>query len=135
MNRFTLIVAPKVQEEITAQVLRIAADSVENAFKWEGRLRSAIEGVGDMPGYSVDEDATRRLGFQIRKYVFEGTYLIHYWVDDAAGIIKDYQFSPRRTSAACRRTMTETPTSTPQSNTPYPKNASSLNTADPPAGY
>jgi plasmid stabilization system protein ParE len=92
VKRFTLIIAPKVQEEITAQVLRIAQDSVENAIRWENRLRSAVEGIGNMPGYSFDEDATRRLGYPIRKYVFEGTYLIHYWVDDAAGIIKIINF-------------------------------------------
>ena len=38
-----------------------------------------------MPGHVVDEDASDRLGYTVRKKVFEGTYLIHYQVNEESG--------------------------------------------------
>ena len=92
MKRLKVIIPPRVQEQITVQVLRIAEDSIDNALAWEDRIGSAIEGIGDVPGNAVDEDASTRLGYQVRKNVFEGTYLIHYRVDDVAGIVRIVNF-------------------------------------------
>ena len=72
-----MIIPPIVQEQIRDQIRYIAQDSIHNALAWEDRLRRAIE-IGDMPGHAIDEDASDRLGFTIRKCVFEKTYLIHY---------------------------------------------------------
>jgi plasmid stabilization system protein ParE len=72
---------------IREQVRYIAERSVVNALAWESRLDAAIFGLADMPTYAVDEDASDRLGHAVRKLVFEGTYLVHYWLDEPAGII------------------------------------------------
>ncbi len=92
MKRLTIIIAPNVQEQITDQVLHIAQDSIDNALAWEDRLRVAIEGIGEMPGYAIDEDASDRLGYQVRKNIFEDTYLIHYCVDEAEGKVRIVNF-------------------------------------------
>ena len=92
MRRLTVVVAPGVQNQITAQVLHLAADSIDRALAWEDRLRKAIARVGDVPGYAVDEDATDRLGFTVHKTHFEGTYLIHFVVDAAAGVVRIVNF-------------------------------------------
>ena len=88
----TVIIAPVVQEQITAQMLHIAADSVDNALAWEDRLRGAIGKIGDVPGFAVDEAASDRLGFEVRKFVFEKTYLVHFTVDDDAGVVRVVNF-------------------------------------------
>lgn len=88
MKRRRVIIAPVAQDQIDAQVLHIAMDSIRNALAWEGRLRKAIADIGAMPGNAIDEDATDRLGYEVRKSVFENTYLIHYYVDDKADIVR-----------------------------------------------
>jgi plasmid stabilization system protein ParE len=92
MKRLAVVIAPVVGEQITAQVLRIAEDSIDNALAWEGRLRTAILAIGDAPGHAIDEAASDRLGVVIRKVVFEGTYLIHYVVDQPAGVVRIVNF-------------------------------------------
>ncbi|MDB5295235.1 MAG: hypothetical protein JWO31_1218 [Phycisphaerales bacterium] len=92
MRRLTVVIPPVVQEQITAQALHIAQDSIDHALAWENRLRVAIDGLGDLPGYAVDEDASDRLGYPVRKAVFERTYLIHFVVDDAAGAVRVVNF-------------------------------------------
>jgi plasmid stabilization system protein ParE len=82
VKRWKVVIPPVVQEQIRAQVLYIARDSIENALNWEDRLLKAIEKIGEMPGHARDEEATIRLGFAVQKDVFEGTYLIHYRTDD-----------------------------------------------------
>lgn len=92
MKRYRVIIPPTVQDQISEQTLHIAADSINNALAWEQRLRDAIERIGRTTGYAVDEAATDRLGFEVRKVVFEGTYLIHFCIDDAAGLVKIVNF-------------------------------------------
>lgn len=92
MKRYRVILPPTVKQQITAQVLYIAQDSVDHALAWEARLRVAIEAIGDMPGHAEDEDASARLGYTVRKYVFERTYLIHYRVDEAEGVVRIVNF-------------------------------------------
>lgn len=55
MKRLTVIIAPAVEDQITAHVFRIAADSVDNALAWEDRIRTAIDNIGDAPGLAIDE--------------------------------------------------------------------------------
>lgn len=31
---------------------------------------------------------SQRLGLTIHKFVFEGTYLVHFWLDETAGLIR-----------------------------------------------
>jgi plasmid stabilization system protein ParE len=92
VKRLTVVIAPVVQDQITAQVLHIAAHSVDNALAWEERLRAAIERIGQVPGSAVDQDASDRLGVEVRKTVFERTYLIHFQVDGAAGVVRVVNF-------------------------------------------
>lgn len=61
--------------------MHIAEDSVENAIEWEVRLAKAIKKIGEMAGHAIDEEASERLGYSIRKSVFEKTYLIHYRIN------------------------------------------------------
>ena len=88
MKRWLVDVPPLVENLITAQVLYIAEDSIENALAWEARLDAAVHSLADMPGLAIDEDASERLGLTIHKLVFEGTYLIHYWLDEAALVVR-----------------------------------------------
>jgi plasmid stabilization system protein ParE len=92
MKRWTVIVPPIVQEQIRVQTFYIATDSIDNALKWEDRLNKAIDRIGDMPVHAVDEAASNRLGYVIRKTTFEGTYLIHYQVNDAARTVRILNF-------------------------------------------
>ena len=92
MKRLKVIIAPVVQRQIEAQVLYIAKDSIDNALAWEDRLRIAIENIGTVPGHAIDEVATLRLGYPIRKSVFERTYLIHYRVDDLKQVVEIVNF-------------------------------------------
>lgn len=85
MKQFKVVVPDDVWDQISEQVLYIAQDSVDRALAWEVRLRAAIESLGFVHGYARDEDASARFNSDIRKYVFEGTYLIHYSVDNTAG--------------------------------------------------
>ena len=92
MKRHRLIVAPVVVEQIHAQVLFIARDSIENALAWEDRLRGAVMQLAEFSGYAVDEDASDRLGQSVRKLVFEGNYLVHFRVDELSCTIEVINF-------------------------------------------
>ena len=81
-----------MRDQITEQVFLIARDSIDNALAWESRLRTTIEEIGEIPSQAVDEDASDRLGYTVRKAVFEGTYLIHYWLDESAGVVRVINF-------------------------------------------
>ena len=88
MRRYTVDVTPGVEEQIGRQVLHIAEDSIGHALAWEGRLRTAINSLADVHGYAVDEDASDRAGGRVQKFTFEGTYLVHFIMDDAAGAVR-----------------------------------------------
>ena len=92
MKRMRVIIAPSVEGRITAQVLYIAEDSIDNALAWEERLRASILAIGEAPGHAVDEEAADRVGFPVRKVVFEGTYLIHFVVDESARAVRIANF-------------------------------------------
>ena len=87
MRTWKVIVASSVWDLITAQVLYIANHSVDNALDWEDRLRTAIFKLEDVTGYAVDETATSRSGSEIHKMVFEGTYLVHYSLNQMTGVV------------------------------------------------
>jgi plasmid stabilization system protein ParE len=82
----------EVREQIREQVLYIARDSIDHALAWEDRLAAAIEGLADFHGHTIDQDASARLGYPVQRLLFEGTYLIHYRVDDAAGEVRVVRF-------------------------------------------
>lgn len=92
MKRYRVTIAPVVVEQIRAQVLHVAADSIDNAFAWEDRLNQAIRNLGEMPGFAVDEEASARRGYSVRKYVFENTYPVHFAVDETAGVVQIVNF-------------------------------------------
>lgn len=92
MSSYRVVIPTIVQEQITEQLLHIAEDSVQNALAWEDRLRAAVESLSNTHGFAVDEPASERLGFTVRKLVFEKTYLIHFVVDDAAKIVRVVNF-------------------------------------------
>lgn len=73
-------------------MLYIAQDSIDNALAWEDRLRAAVNAIGRIPGQTIDEDASSRLGETIHKSVFEGTYLIHYRINAATDAIEVLNF-------------------------------------------
>lgn len=86
-GRLPVRVPRDVQTWIFNQVLYIANDSVDNALNWESRIRATLDTLGGFHGHAVGEDASDRSRRVLRKTVFEGTYLIHYHVDEAAGEI------------------------------------------------
>lgn len=93
MKRYGVVIPPIVQEQIRAQVLHIAQDSIDNALAWEDRLRSAIQSLGRLPGrHPVDEAASDRLGQTVHRLVFEQTYLVHYLVNDELAAIEIVNF-------------------------------------------
>ena len=82
MNQYRVIISPDVEEQIRAQVLYIARDSIDNALPREDRLRAGILHLGSLPtGFAIDEAASARLGQEVRKLVFDKTYLIFYRVN------------------------------------------------------
>jgi plasmid stabilization system protein ParE len=92
VKNYDLTIAPVVSHQIREQVFYIAQHSIDYALAWEDRLATAIQGLSDMPGYAVDEEASQRLGYEVRKYVFEGTYLVHFRVDEEASLIRVINF-------------------------------------------
>jgi plasmid stabilization system protein ParE len=88
VKRYRVIYAPGVGDQIDEQVMFIARDSVANALAWAGRLRAAIGGLSEVSGYAVDDDVSERLGYPVRKFVFERTYLVLFVVDDDAHIVR-----------------------------------------------
>lgn len=80
MKQRKVVIPPSVQDQITEQVLYIAEDSIDNALAWEDRLRAAILSLATNADYAVDEDASERIGVEIRRLVFERNYLVHYRV-------------------------------------------------------
>ena len=84
MKRLDVIVSTEVRRQISDMVFYIARDSIDNALAWESRLLATLDALGDAHGYAVDESASERVGFTVRKVVFEKTYLIHYRVTAAA---------------------------------------------------
>ena len=92
MKRLPVHVVPSAEDEILRQVLYIAQDSVDSALAWEDRLRAAIRNLGVFPGYAIDDDVSKELGYPVHKLVFEGTYLVHYHVNDAAGAMRVVRF-------------------------------------------
>jgi plasmid stabilization system protein ParE len=92
MKPLRLTIAPIVHSQIREQMFFIARDSIDNALAWEDRVRDAIKGLATFSGYAVDEDASDRLGYTLHRLVFERTYLIHFVIDDAAGVVKVVNF-------------------------------------------
>lgn len=92
MKRRRVIVAPIVHDQIRAQLLHIARDSIKNALAWEDRVRATIKKLSQYSGYAIDETASARLGYTLRKLVFEGTYLIHFVVEDNQRIVRVVNF-------------------------------------------
>jgi plasmid stabilization system protein ParE len=79
VKKFRIIIAPIVQDQIRTQVLYIARDSINSALAWESRLRSAVKNIAILPTRNpIDNAAPARIGQQIRKMVFERTYLLFY---------------------------------------------------------
>lgn len=92
MKRWTVILSELVQRQIDDQAMHIARHSIDNALAWEARLDAAVQGLANLPGYGVDEDASARLGYEVRKLVFEGTYLIHYRREEQGGVVQVINF-------------------------------------------
>jgi plasmid stabilization system protein ParE len=85
-------IVPEVLDDIRVQVRFIAQDSIDNALAWEDRIMAALAALADFHGHALDTDAGSRLGYPVRKLVFERTYLIHYHVDEAADLVRVVRF-------------------------------------------
>jgi plasmid stabilization system protein ParE len=88
VKRFQVVVPDFVWDQITEQVLYIAQESIDHALAWEVRLKAAILKLAELDGHTHAEEASDRLGCDVRKYVFEGTYLIHYELNEPSGRIE-----------------------------------------------
>jgi plasmid stabilization system protein ParE len=88
VTRLTVVIAAEVKWQIEDVMAFIANHSIDNALAWEARVIAAMRALGDFHGHAVNEEATERLGLELRKFAFEGTYVIHYRVDEAAGQVR-----------------------------------------------
>jgi len=87
MTRLPVIVTPNARSQITEIVWYIAEDSLNNGLAWEARLIATLDALGGFHGHAIDEDASERAGDQLRKVVFESTYLDHYHVDVGVAVV------------------------------------------------
>jgi plasmid stabilization system protein ParE len=70
---------------VEAQVRYIAVERMapENAGRWLVRLLAAVKTLENLPKrHRVDQRQTAATGTEIRRLVFERTYLLFYTVDD-----------------------------------------------------
>lgn len=88
MKRLTVILSRAAKDQIDDQTLYIADRSLMNAIKWAKRVSRAVDGLGGHWGHTVDEEASERCGFEVRRYAFEKNYLIFYSVNLQAGTIE-----------------------------------------------
>lgn len=93
MKRYHVIVPLKVENQIVTRVMQIAEDSWDNALKWDARIRTAIQRIGNEPhGYPVDPILSRQLDQTVRKYVFEQAYLLFFTIDEEKIVIVFAEF-------------------------------------------
>jgi plasmid stabilization system protein ParE len=92
VKRLKVSLSDDVKMQIREQVLYIASDSVDNALAWEDRLRAAINGLAAFSGHPIDENATPRVNAVVHKMVFERTYLVHYHINESAGVVEVVNF-------------------------------------------
>ncbi len=92
MKRLKVQITYAALQQIQTQVDFIARDSIENALAWEERLLIVIKNLADFHGHAIDEAARDRVGGTPHKTVFENTYLVHYEVNDTAGIVTVVNF-------------------------------------------
>jgi plasmid stabilization system protein ParE len=90
-SRAVEIVGP-VEGQVRDQFLYIAENSVDNALAWEERLRTTMAGLGEFAGDAIDEEASDRVGYRVRKRVFEGSYLIHYRIQEERNTVEVVNF-------------------------------------------
>jgi len=84
VKKYRVIVPPIVQNQIRTQASFIAQDSIANALAWEKRLRTAIEDLAMLPTRNaVDKLASRRIGQDVRKMVFDRIYLVFYRIRES----------------------------------------------------
>jgi plasmid stabilization system protein ParE len=88
MRRLAVEILPAVEASICEQVVYIAQDSIDRALAWEVRLRTMIEDLADFHGHAVDHATSRRLGEEVRKVVFEKTYLVYYRIRKVEGLVE-----------------------------------------------
>ena len=82
MKSLPIVLSLDAARQLDELVLYIAKDSFPNALAWEARITATLHALEDMHGHAIDEDASDRVHQQVRKTVFERTYLIHYRVTE-----------------------------------------------------
>jgi plasmid stabilization system protein ParE len=87
-----VVIRPIVREHIADPIRYIARHSIDNALKWDDRLQAVLNALGSFHGHAIDVEASRRAGYTVHKFVFEGTYLIHYRVDAALAQVEVVNF-------------------------------------------
>jgi plasmid stabilization system protein ParE len=89
VKRYRVTISPYILELIHSHTVYIARDSVANALAWEERLLDAIRAIADAPMASaIDQDGTERIGEEVRKIVFERTFLVHYRVNEQKRLVE-----------------------------------------------
>lgn len=85
MTRYTVELTDEAWAAIETQVRYIAVDrqAPENAARWSNRLLKAIDELETLPRrHPVNDAQTAEHGVEIRRMVFEKTYLIFYTLDE-----------------------------------------------------
>ena len=92
MRSYRVQLSPVVIQQIREQVFYIARVSIDRALQWEDRLQAAVQSLSTTHGHNVDDAMTRHAGIEVRKLVFEGTYIIHYHVNDCERLVEVLNF-------------------------------------------
>lgn len=92
MKRFSVRVTLETQSQVQSAALYIAAESIDRALAWEARVTLAMASLAEARGFAVDEPASAKYSLEVRRYVFERTYLIFYTVDETSGRVDVIEF-------------------------------------------
>jgi hypothetical protein len=59
VKKYQVDISPEARQAILEKMIYIANDSVDAAFIWEQRVVDAMQRLSTMPGFAIDEGASR----------------------------------------------------------------------------
>lgn len=95
MKRYQVHFADEAWQSIQAQVRCIAVENnaPENASRWLARVVDAVDALEQFPDrHGVDEAEPDLHGVELRRMVFERTYLVFYAIDEGRNCVNIVSF-------------------------------------------
>ena len=95
MTPYAVHFTDEAWESIQAQVRYVAIDNnaPENAARWLARLVETVDALQQMPGrHGLDEYQTQIHDIDVRRLIFERTYLLYYTIDEDHGRVNIVSF-------------------------------------------